>query len=72
MEETGHRVAAHPVRFLPSDSGRAKESDLETEVVRGLALATVLFGFGTMVAALAGRLGQRSQLLDIHVRHPTI
>jgi hypothetical protein len=26
---------------------------LETEVIRGLALAVVLFGFGTMAAALA-------------------
>ncbi len=34
-------------------NGRREEPELETEVIAGLALAAVLFGFGTMAAALA-------------------
>jgi uncharacterized membrane protein YdcZ (DUF606 family) len=30
-----------------------REVNLETEVIRGFALAAVLFGFGTLAAALA-------------------
>jgi len=30
-----------------------REANLETEVIQGLALAAVLFGFGTLAAALA-------------------
>lgn len=35
------------------DRRRGEERKLETEVIAGLALAAVLFGFGTMAAALA-------------------
>jgi len=38
----------------PSHTGAGgEERKLETEVIAGLALATVVFGFGTMAAALA-------------------
>jgi len=36
-----------------SNRRRREEPELETEVIAGLALAAVLFGFGTMAAALA-------------------
>lgn len=32
---------------------RGEERKLESEVIAGLALATIVFGFGTMAAALA-------------------
>jgi len=42
-----------PCQAAAPESRVTRERNLETEVVRGLALAAVLLGFGTLVAALA-------------------
>ena len=38
---------------VPRTCRRLKERNLETEIIQGLALAAILFGFGMLAAALA-------------------